>query len=240
MKNILKISIFIILQNLGILAAWIVLAAYLKLYTIVIIIIIIIIQAFLLRFSFGLNQNQRNQDSGIDGAPEKNRQSESENVFWIAVLTSWICPTTVWSNNIINKYNNARELNDKLDPNISALKRFQGVCKQLWNYLKHLRCLCRLGCFRCREMDGTKDKNDKASESKENNRSYKRRSRILITTSAATITILLLSLIVLIVLLKTKDLNFTTDNNPPITHCTKFRLGLIPGKLKWQRERQRF
>jgi hypothetical protein len=245
----MKISVFITLQNIGILAAWIVLATYVHFYTIIILAIIIISQIFLLRFTFGLSLTQMNQDAVIDGVPDTDTDADADpdadtdqfseplHVFWIGVLTSWMCPTTVWSNNIINKYNNSKELNEKLDSNISALNRFQGTCQQVWNCLKCLTCLvCRRGCLSCRR---SKAKEDNIKENiKGKNFGYKKRTKILMVTSAATILALFVSLIIIMFLLKWKDLTFTVEDNPPVTHCTKFRSGLAPGKLKANRERE--
>jgi len=88
---------------MGILTSWIILASYIKMLSLVVVIIIIIAQSVLLRYCFGLNPEERRYFALIDGVPDEELESESETLFWTSIFTSWISPTTVWSNNIINK-----------------------------------------------------------------------------------------------------------------------------------------
>ena len=142
------------------------------------------------------------------------------------MLTSWICPTTVWSNNLINKYD-TKELNEKLDPNNSEIKRFMWALTRLKTCLGYLTCLCS-----CLRLNGTKNKDGKdQTDSKENcNKSYMKRSKILVLSSATTSIILFSTLCVVISLLCTNDLYFPIEDFAPILHCKRLRSDLIPGK----------
>jgi len=195
---------------MGILTTWIILASYIKMFALVVIIIIIIAQFVLLRYYFGLNAKERRYDALIDGVPDGEWESESQTLFWTSIFTSWISPTTVWSNNIINKCN-IEELTKKYDlANPSIMDFGEDLCQR------------------------TKPKNKIEDQNifKENSNKYKRKSKILIASSLVNNVILASSFFIIILLVWSNYLTFPVPANPPVFYCNSYHQNLAPGLTK--------
>ncbi len=179
-------------------------------YVFLIVLLILVAQLLLLRFYFGLNSKEREYNAFVDGVPYEEQESESSRIFWTAILTSWVSPTTVWSNNIINKCS-LKELNQKAN-------------LQRTHVFKHL-CKC---CQRRRHFEDLEE-----NIFLQKTQAYKNRSKILFASGLATNIILFLSfIIILIFLLSTNDLNFSIEENPPISQCLQLLPNLAPGHFK--------
>ena len=243
MKQLLYILFIFVLQNFGILFAWIIIASYAKIHIFVIVFLILVVQYVLLRFYFGLNSNERKYNAFIDGVPFKELENESEKIFWTAILTSWLSPTTVWSNNIINKCS-LEELMQKSDLEWPTLKLcfdkvkqffqrkkdlprnnqgLQESCDLLGSTFKHL--------FQCGIAKQCQE--SKANVFFEETLKYKNRSKIIFASGLATNIILTSSfLVILSVLLTTNEMNFRIEENPPITQCLQLLPNMTSGQFK--------
>ncbi len=171
--------------------------------------LILVAQFILLGFYYGLNSKEREYNAFIDGVPFEEVESESNRIFWTAILTSWVSPTTVWSNNIINK---------------CSLEDFEQKSDLEWSPMLHVLIGCfnfliRLWrCFKC--LKDSKDPEENIFFEK--TQTYKNRSKILFVSGFVTNFILVVSfLIVFAVLHKTNELSFSIEENPPITQCLK-------------------
>jgi len=102
-KHLLFVSPFIMCQNIGLLATWIVLTAYIREYVIVCIFLLtgfvyLTLQGFVFRWTTK-NMAIDAISNGVLQSKEANRRSQ--NIFVVAILTSWISPCSVWCNNIV-------------------------------------------------------------------------------------------------------------------------------------------
>jgi ankyrin repeat protein len=101
-KHLLFVAPFIMCQNIGILAVWIVLTAYIREYVILCIFLLTgLVYLTLQGFVFRWTSNNMATDAilnGVDQPDEAKRRSQ--NVFFVAIVTSWISPCSVWCNNI--------------------------------------------------------------------------------------------------------------------------------------------
>ena len=206
---------------MAILGAWVILASYIKMFSLVVVIIIVMAQFVLLRYYFGLNAEERRYDALIDGVPDGEWESESQTIFWTSIFTSWISPTTVWSNNIINKCT-VEELKEKYDLSKPSVKK---CCANLFFPIKHfVYNLCR----RSQQNSERSGKNI----FKEKSSIYKRKSKILLASGLVNNIVLLLSLLAIVLLVRSNTLTFPVNENPPIFHCINSHQDWTPGLNK--------
>ncbi len=206
---------------MAILGAWVILASYIKMFSFVVVIIIVIAQYVLLRYCFGLNAEERRYDALIDGVPDDEWESESQTLFWTSIFTSWISPTTVWSNNIINKCT-IEELKDKYDlTKPSAKQCLESFCFSIKKFCYNL-------CQRSQQSNERKSHNI----FKESSSKYKRKSKILIASSLVNNIALVLSLFIIIFLVRRNNLTFAVTANPPLFHCINSHQDWAPGLKK--------
>jgi hypothetical protein len=242
LKN--KLGLFIIflliaIQNIGILATWIIITTYIKMYIFVIVLLILAVQFILLRFNFGLNSKEREYNAFIDGVPYEELESESSRIFWTAILTSWVSTTTVWSNNIINKCS-LKELETK-----TVIKRpsIQQVFENCFLFFLKRRCSKDVvivpeeahsqtsppNCCQCFQCTRYSDNNIFMEETQ----TYKNRSKILFTSGLATNIILAGSFIIIFIAHKTaENLFFSIEENLPFTRCLQLLPNLTSGHFK--------
>jgi ankyrin repeat protein len=99
LKSILIVAPFIVLQNFGILCCWVFIAAYLQGWILICIpVAMLSVYIFLQVFIFKCNLSTQ-IDSGFCDIPINILEKEGLNCFRTAILTSWVSPCSVWSNN---------------------------------------------------------------------------------------------------------------------------------------------
>ena len=100
-KQTFIIIIPVMLQTGIFLSSWVFLAAYLKFYVVLCVVALMLINfAVLQTVIFKLGSKNKLIDASLDGVPDEKRENECRQIFFTAVLTSWISPLTVWSNNM--------------------------------------------------------------------------------------------------------------------------------------------
>ena len=100
-KQTFLILIPVMLQTSVFLSAWVFLAAHLRFFIIVCVMLVMAANfAVLSGAVFRLDSTNKIIDAILDGVPADRYEKESRRVFYTAVLTSWISPLTVWSNNM--------------------------------------------------------------------------------------------------------------------------------------------
>ena len=98
--NMVLIFPFIVLQNIGILATWTIITAYVRLCIIVCISInMIVVFLALQTFVFRWDRKEKLFDAISTNVSKDKQKSEITKTFWISILTSWISPCSVWINN---------------------------------------------------------------------------------------------------------------------------------------------
>jgi hypothetical protein len=90
-----------LVQNTIFLAVWVFLAAQVRSYilfggSIVMFCVYCALNIAILK----VNSCEPTIDSILNGVPEEEREHEPRKMFWTAVLTSWVLPYNVWSNNV--------------------------------------------------------------------------------------------------------------------------------------------
>ena len=102
MKNLACIFPLILIQNIGFLIIWIVISAYLQGYAVLCVLFVMVVVCMALKLT-NLYSEIETVDAVLDGIPTGKRSKETRKVFAIAILTSWVAPCSVMTNNKLNK-----------------------------------------------------------------------------------------------------------------------------------------
>jgi hypothetical protein len=127
-KYLFFICFPIFLQNIGFLSAWILIAAYLQIYTTLCVLLVMAIVFFWLQLLVTGWQSLSSQSvEDIFDIEAKDKKLETERrIFATAVFTSWVVPCTVWS---IKSDQETKDQNKNQIPN--SRKSFKSLFKHL-------------------------------------------------------------------------------------------------------------
>jgi len=96
-----KIStpIFIFLQMLGHLAAWIIIASCIEEYSVICMFLTILTVIIALKYFFNFKDDKKIWNKTI----ESNQSKKYDAILWTAMISSWITPSTLWCDNFAQK-----------------------------------------------------------------------------------------------------------------------------------------
>jgi hypothetical protein len=110
-KNIFFVIPLILLQNLAFISVWVVITAYLEVYTLLCVLSVM----FVVFIIIGCTSNSviLREKAVCDGTPRDQVNSETKRLFAITVFTSWVSPCIVLSNNRQSRHLNLKYVNSK-------------------------------------------------------------------------------------------------------------------------------
>ena len=123
---------FIMIQNLGILAAWVFFSLVFKGYVFILGALAILADYVVLETAlFGWDMSEKVFDGKVAEVSEENRVRDPARLFWTSVLTSWIAPCSVWMNST-NTYFQKNQIKERLRyKGFNWRKRLQGTASRI-------------------------------------------------------------------------------------------------------------